>query len=188
MSRRRHSKVNKRPVSKEPGILELWTSTSTTVEPVKTAMLALAITIVVVYFRTFGAGFLGFDDDIHVYANPFLNPLSLDGISRFWQQAYESLYIPLAYTILGGIALFAQIPAQMDSSIGHSVTVSPGAFHFASVGFHVANALLCFLLTLRLSRSRQTALLCAFLFAVHPMQVESVSWISELRGLTGGFF
>jgi len=151
-------------------------------------MLALAVTTAVVYLRTFGAGFLSFDDNIHVYANPFLNPLSFDGIGTLWHHAYEWLYIPLAYTILAGVALFAQTPEQLDSSVVHSLTVSPGPFHFTSVGFHIANVLLCFLLAQRLSRSRTSALLCALIFAVHPLQVESVGWISELRGLTSGFF
>jgi len=188
MSSLKSSKMNNRPGSKEPSILELWRTTNETVEPVKRVMLALAVATAVVYLRTFGARFLSFDDNIHVYANPFLNPLSFDGIGKLWHQAYEWLYIPLAYTILAGVALFAQTPAQQDSAIAHSLTVSPGAFHFASVGFHVANALLCFLLVQRLSRSRKSALLCALIFALHPLQVESVGWISELRGLTSGFF
>jgi Flp pilus assembly protein TadD len=151
-------------------------------------MLVLVIAVIVVYLRTFGASFVLFDDNHHVYANPFLNPVSLAGIGRLWRHAYEWLYIPLAYTILAGIALFAQTPAQMMSSIGQTVTVSPGAFHFASVVFHIANVLLCLLLVLRITRSRKTALLCSLLFAVHPLQVESVAWISELRGLTSAFF
>jgi hypothetical protein len=53
-------------------------------------ILALLLAIVVVYFRIFSAGFVGFDDDIHVYANPFLNPPTLQSVARLWQQPYES--------------------------------------------------------------------------------------------------
>jgi tetratricopeptide (TPR) repeat protein len=158
------------------------------VQSSKWALLALVIAVILVYLRTFGAGFVEYDDDIHVYANPMLNPLSIENVGRFWQQAYEGLYIPLAYTILAGIALFARVPAQMMGSINHVVTLSPEAFHVASVGFHIANTLLCFSLALRLTRSRTAALLCSFVFAVHPLQVESVGWISELRGLSSAFF
>ena len=163
-------------------------SPSDSIRPRKVAMLALVISVVVVYFRTFGASFVLFDDNHHVYANPFLNPVSLAGLGSLWRHAYEGLYIPLAYTIFAGIAVFAQTPAQMMISIGQAVTVSPSPFHFASVVFHIANALLCLLLVQRLTRSRKTALLCSLLFAVHPLQVESVAWISELRGLTSAFF
>lgn len=164
------------------------TSSSDSGRPGTAAVLVVVIAVLVVYLRTFGASFVLFDDNHHVYANPFLNPVSLAGIGRLWRHAYEWLYIPLAYTIFAGVALFAQTPPQMVSSIGQTVTVNPGPFHFASVVFHIANALLCLLLVLRLTRSRNTAVLCSLLFALHPLQVESVAWISELRGLTSAFF
>jgi Flp pilus assembly protein TadD len=158
------------------------------IRPGKAVVLVLLVAVILVYFRTFGASFVLFDDNHHVYANPFLNPVSLAGLGRLWRHAYEWLYVPLAYTIFAGVALFAQTPAQTMSSIGQTVTVSPGPFHVASVVFHIANAMLCLLLVLRITRSRKTALLCSLLFAVHPLQVESVAWISELRGLTSAFF
>ena len=186
MSRRKTSKANRSVGPREPSLWQRWSGE--TVASSKPALLALGLAVVVVYLRTFGAGFVEFDDDIHVYANPFLNPLSLESLGKVWQHAYEKLYIPLSYSILAGIALFARVPSQMMNSVGHTVTLSPGAFHVASVGFHIVNAWLCFLLALRLERSRKAAVLCAFVFAVHPLQVESVAWISELRGLSSGCF
>ena len=184
--------------SRVPGLLELWLTDGDTVgvptgwraacKPLLPAMLALGTAVVIVYLRTFGAGFVAFDDDVHVYANPFFNPLSLESIGKLWQQAYARLYIPLAYTILAAIALFARAPAQTLGAMDPPVSFSPGPFHAASIGFHVANSLLCFFLAMRLTRSRKAALLCAFVFALHPLQVESVAWISELRGLSSGCF
>ena len=142
----------------------------------------------VVYLRIFSAGFMGFDDDIHVYANPFLNPPTLHNVARLWQQSYEQLYVPLAYTILATIARFAQVPVHVDSSIGHTVSFDPIAFHVVGVAFHAANVLLCFLLVERLTRRRAAALLASPVFALHPLQLESVAWISELRGLSSSFF
>jgi tetratricopeptide (TPR) repeat protein len=156
--------------------------------PFVPAMLALGAAVCVVYFRTFDAGFVGYDDDVHVYANPFLNPPSLASLGKLWHEPYKGLYIPLAYTILAGIALFARVPAQMLSSIGHPASLSPEVFHMASVGFHVVNTWLCFFLALRLTSNQKAALLCAFVFALHPLQVESVAWISELRGLSSACF
>ena len=159
------------------------------VQTSKLALAALALVVIIIYLRVFGAGFVEYDDDIHVYANPMLNPLSIESVGRFWQTGVPAaLHTPSPTSILAGIGLFAQIPAQMVSAIGHVVTLSPGPFHVASVCFHIANALLCYLLALRLTRSRTAALLCSFVFALHPLQVESVAWISELRGLSSGFF
>ena len=152
----------------------------------------IALTLVagaaVVYLRVFSAGFMGFDDDIHVYANPFLNPPTLHNVARLWQQSYEQLYVPLAYTLFAAIARFAQVPEHVDSSVGHAVSFDPLAFHVVGVAFHAVNVLLCFLLVQRLTRRRVPALLASLVFALHPLQLESVAWISELRGLSSSFF
>ena len=131
---------------------------------------------------------MAFDDDLHVYANPFLNPPTLQSVARLWQHAYEQLYVPLAYTIFAAIARFAEVPAHMDSSLGRQISLAPTAFHVVSVALHLANAWLCFSLVRRLTGRARVALLCALLFALHPLQLESVGWISELRGLTSGAF
>jgi Flp pilus assembly protein TadD len=150
--------------------------------------LILLIAIVIVYFRIFSAGFVSLDDDFQVYANPFLNPPTLQSVARFWQHAYEQLYVPLAYTILAAIASFAGVPQHFDSSLGHAVSLNPAAFHVASVALHFGNAWLCFRLIRLLTGRARTALLCSLVFALHPLQMESVAWVSELRGLTSGAF
>jgi tetratricopeptide (TPR) repeat protein len=141
-----------------------------------------------VYLRVLWAGFVTFDDDFHVYANPFLNPPTLQSVGRFWARAYEQLYVPVAYTIFAGIARVAQIPAHLDGSTGQTISLDPAAFHGASVALHVANAGLCFALIRRLTGRARAAWLCALLFALHPLQLESVGWISELRGLASAGF
>lgn len=156
--------------------------------PSKLVLSVLSTVALVVYLRTFWGDFLGFDDNLHVYANPYLNPPSWAGLAALWRHPYEALYIPVAYTLLAGISLTAQVPATMVSAIGHTVTVSPTPFHVASIGFHVANTLLCYLLALRVTCSQRAAVLCSLVFATHPLQVESVAWISELRGLSSAFF
>jgi tetratricopeptide (TPR) repeat protein len=150
--------------------------------------LAPTFVVVVVYVRMFGAGFVEYDDDFHLYANPYLNPLSLSSLGKLWAQAYHGLYNPLAYTIWAAVAAFARVPAATLSSLGQPISLDPALFHAANVAFHVANTWLCFLLAHRLTRSRSAALLCSLVFALHPVQVESVAWISELRGLSSACF
>ncbi len=60
---------------------------------------------------------------------------------------------------------------------------APEVFHIASILLHAANATLVFLLLRRLVGAAIPALVGAALFAVHPLQVESVAWVSETRGL-----
>jgi Flp pilus assembly protein TadD len=152
------------------------------------ARLALAGVVLLVFVRLFGAAFVEYDDDIHVYANAFLNPPSFHGMGQLWRESYKGLYNPLAYTIWGALALVARTPSETASSLGQAIQLEPGVFHAANIGFHLANVLLCFSLALRLTHRRLPALLAALVFAVHPLQVESVAWVSELRGLSSGCF
>ncbi len=65
--------------------------------------------------------------------------------------------------------------------------LDPQIFHTANLLFHLANVLLVFLLIRRLMRNDLAALIGSFVFAIHPLQVESIAWISELRGLFAAF-
>jgi tetratricopeptide (TPR) repeat protein len=148
----------------------------------------LLVAVSVVYVRLASAGFVSFDDDIHVYANPFLNPPTFESVARLWQEPYEKLYVPLAYTLFGALAACSRIASHLDASVGHAVSLDPTAFHVASVACHLTNAWLCFVLARRLTGRARSALVAALVFALHPLQVESVAWISELRGLSSGLF
>lgn len=156
--------------------------------PTRRALWFLVGVVLVVYVRLFSAGFVEFDDDFHVYANPFLNPPSLHGLGELWRHSYKGLYNPLVYTFWTAIAVLAEVPGDVTSSLGQPIHFDPGWFHAASIGFHALNAALCFLLVLELTRRETSAWLAALVFAVHPLQVESVGWISELRGVSSGSF
>ena len=148
----------------------------------------LLVAILIVFARIFGAGFVAFDDDFQVYANPFLNPPTFQSVAQLWAHTYQQLYIPLAYTILAVVARLAGVPAHVDTSIGASISVDPTFFHVVGVALHFANTWLCFSLVRRLTGRGRAALICSLVFALHPLQLESVAWISELRGLTSAGF
>ncbi len=61
-----------------------------------------------------------------------------------------------------------------------------GPHHRVNVALHAAAAVLLYLLLARLTGARAPALLTAALFAVHPLRVESVAWISERKDLLSG--
>ena len=63
-----------------------------------------------------------------------------------------------------------------------------GGFHLTNVLFHTANVLLLFTLLKQMTGDIPKSAFVAALFAVHPLNVESVAWISERKGLLSTFF
>ncbi len=63
-----------------------------------------------------------------------------------------------------------------------------GGYHWTSVIFHIANSMLLYLVLKRMSGTAWKSALVAALFAVHPLNVESVAWISERKNLLCTFF
>lgn len=187
MARRPHRKTGTAEAVREARSLRS-TGAGPTFASSKWAVVVVAAAVLLVYGRIVGAGFVEYDDDLHVYANPLLHPVSLSHLGQLWAHAYQGLYIPLAYTILAGVALTAGAPDQAITSLGQTIAFAPAPFHVASLVLHAGNTLLVFALAARLTRGRAAALLCALVFAMHPLQVESVAWISEWRGLTSACF
>jgi tetratricopeptide (TPR) repeat protein len=131
------------------------------------------------------ADFIRLDDYTHLFDNPHLS--SLAGLGALWSGPYFNLYIPITYSVWWLVTMIAGLR-------GHA-----WVFHSINLTVHLANALLVFLLVrslLRIRRSSQeadagddtVALISALVFALHPVQVESVAWISELKGLLATLF
>lgn len=148
--------------------------------PRRLAAALLIGAVLAVFGGTVGGKWLNLDDDVHVTANPLLNPVTAASLRRIWSSPYEDLYIPLSYS------LFAAETAagRMMAGGGPAAPPDPRLFHAASVALHAGNVLLVWWLLMRLSSGGVwPAAVGAALFAIHPLQVESVAWISEQRGL-----
>ncbi len=128
-----------------------------------------------VFARTLGAEFLLWDDDLHVTGNARFDPVTLRSVASFWTEPFLGLYVPASYTLF---ALEAWGTGGPD----------PRIFHAVSVALHACNAALVVILLARLGARPTGAALGGILFALHPLQVESVSWISEQRGLLAACF
>ncbi len=66
--------------------------------------------------------------------------------------------------------------------------VRPGGHHLTNVVLHVANAVLLFLLLTRMTGAMGRSAAVAALFALHPLRVESVAWVSERKDVLCAFF
>ncbi len=149
----------------------------------------LTVVCLIVYTRTCGFGSLSLDDAKHIFENPAMNPPSLAGILHFWTAPYFGLYIPITYTLWAVAAVVGWRGGRPPTAI------DPAIFHGLNVAVHAANAVLVFSvlrsgLEKRAPNPRRdlAAGLGALLFAVHPIQVEAVAWISGMKDLLFGFF
>jgi tetratricopeptide (TPR) repeat protein len=141
-----------------------------------------------VFARTLHQDFVNWDDPDNVVDNPYLARLTSSNLVHFWTHPYESLYIPLSYMLYAIIASASRM-SHLDRSISNLDTLfNPHYFHATNVVLHVLNAALVFAILRKLTRHEWASLAGALLFAVHPLQVESVAWVSELRGLLSALF
>jgi tetratricopeptide (TPR) repeat protein len=132
------------------------------------------LVIIVVVFVAYGpalrAGFV-WDDDKYVTDNPMLT--APDGLRQIWFSAHtQSQYFPLVYTTF-----------KVERMLWG---LNPLGYHLVNVLLHGLNAVLAWGVLRRLRLPG--AWLAAAIFALHPVQVESVAWVTELKNLESLFF
>ena len=135
-------------------------------------LVALALTLLVaaVYSQTGRFDSLDFDDQEYVFANPtVLRGLTPAGIGWALTAFHSANWHPLTW-------MSHMLDVQLFGA-------DPGAHHLVNAGIHAANAILLFLI-LRAATSRfWPSAFAAALFAVHPLNVESVAWVSQRKSL-----
>ena len=132
--------------------------------------LLLVTATLLAYQPAWQAGFI-WDDDEYVTNNPLLT--APDGLKRIWFSLDSpSQYFPLTYTVF-----------RIERSLWG---FNSADYHWVNILLHAVNALLVWRLLRRLSVPG--AWLAAAIFALHPVQVESVAWITELKNVLSFFF
>lgn len=145
------------------------------------ALVLTALTLVV-FGRIVFQGWVEFDDPIHVLENPALIPVTWESVKGMWQGPYRHLFIPLSYTLYALEAVVARWLAGVEPNSPPPAVV----FHLTSLVLHTAAVITVQRLLVRLVRNQWAATVGAAVFAVHPLQVETVAWVSEQRGLLAG--
>jgi tetratricopeptide (TPR) repeat protein len=126
--------------------------------------------MLVVYWPALHGGFI-WDDDAYVTNNPLLT--APDGWQRIWFSAHrQSQFFPLVFTTL-----------RLEHALWG---LNPFGYHLVNVLMHAANTLLLWVVLKRLAVPG--AWIAAALFAFHPVQVESVAWVTELKNTQSTLF
>ncbi|MFC1514923.1 tetratricopeptide repeat protein, partial [Candidatus Omnitrophota bacterium] len=122
-----------------------------------------------VYVSSLGNGFI-WDDDQYLYDNPLVQ--DSQGLKDIWFSYKTPQYYPLVFTTFW---------------VEHKLWgLDPFGFRLVNMILHILNALLVFAILCRLYP--RLAFLVALLFAIHPIQVETVAWITERKNLLCLFF
>jgi tetratricopeptide (TPR) repeat protein len=131
------------------------------------AFLLVAL-VFISYARVFNAGFI-WDDESHLTRNPcVVGPL---GLKEIWTSA-RAVYYPLVLTTFWTVHRFAGL--------------SPRPYHLLNVFLHAGSAVLLWQVLRQLNV--RGAWLGAALWALHPVMVQSVAWVTELKNTQSGFF
>jgi tetratricopeptide (TPR) repeat protein len=132
-----------------------------------TALVALTV---LAYLPALGAGFI-WDDDLHVTQNEALR--TWHGLADIWFKPGTILqYYPLTHT-----AWWVQY---------HLWSLAPVGYHLVNVLLHAGSVVVLWLVLGRLGVPG--AWPAAAVFALHPVHVESVAWVTELKNVQSGFF
>ena len=132
-------------------------------------IVAIGLAVFVFYLPVLHAGFV-WDDELLITSNPLLRDFS--GLREIWLGSRTPDYFPIASTV-------HWIEAHL---FGHNAT----GFHIVNVLLQAVNAVLVWKALERLKVPG--AFLAGLIFGIHPINVESVAWISELKNVLSMFF
>src|SRR5262249_46308377 len=139
-------------------------------------LLAVAILILLtfaVFGRTLGNEFVTWDDPQTISRNPWLNPPTLGSLGRTWREPVMDLWVPVTYTTWWLVALMSHPPQAFG-------------YHALNLLLHAATVVCVYFLLRRLELPTLAASIGAAIYAVHPMQVESVAWASGTKDVLSG--
>jgi len=140
-------------------------------------LIGLALVTLAVYWQVHSFEFISFDDDIYVYENEHvkngitpgnllwaLNPVNAEG--TYWH--------PLSW-----------LSHMLDVEL---FGLNPGGHHLVNLLFHILNVFLLFLAMFLMTGAAWKSAFVAALFALHPINVDSVAWIAERKNLLSTTF
>lgn len=119
--------------------------------------------------------FINFDDPDYVTNNPYVkNGLTWEGIRWAVTSGHAANWHPLTW-------LSHMLDVQLFG-------LNPYGHHLVNLLFHIANTLLLFFVLHRMTKALWRSAIVAALFALHPLHVESVAWVSERKDVLSAFF
>ena len=136
--------------------------------------LLLAVLIIWIYEPVRSYEFIDYDDNIYVFDNPVIQKgFSVKNIIWAFGDVRIGHWHPLTW-------LTHMLDWQLFGK-------NAGGHHWTNVIFHIFNSILLFLIMRRMTGEDYKSFFVAALFAIHPLNVESVAWVAERKNLLSMF-
>ena len=139
-------------------------------------MFVVSVFTFVIYYDSFFYGESNYDD--HVYFD-YLKTLFEHGLTI---SVFSSVFLDFVNSNWHPITVLS---LSIDYLVGNG---NPVYFHVTNSIIHVLNATLIYIVFYKLSDNKLASVVTVLLFTVHPLNVETVIWISERKGLLSTFF
>jgi protein O-mannosyl-transferase len=134
----------------------------------------LIIITIIIYYPGLQGDFIDFDDLVYVKNNYLIHNQTFDTVTEIFSRPFLGTYWPL--TLLS---------YQLDSIFFGN---NPFGYHALNLCLHILNGVLLIYLLKIFKLENKIILFVSTLFFIHPLNVESVTWISERKNLLTAFF
>ena len=137
--------------------------------------LLLAIVTLAVFWEVQYHEFINLDDDWYVYDNPNVKTgLTYKNIKWAFTTLHAGFWMPLTW-----------LSHMLDCQL---YDLNPKGHHFNNLLFHITNTIFLFLILKRMTKAIWPSAFVAALFALHPLHVEPVAWVTSRKDVLSGFF
>jgi protein O-mannosyl-transferase len=135
-------------------------------------VLCLCAIAAIPFLPALGGSFTNWDDDVNVTNNPYVHAGVRDGLLPLLTQPYQYLYVPVTYAFFwAGHHLWG------NAALG---------YHLLNLACHLVSVVLFYQILKSILKSRWAALLACAWWAMHPLQVEPVAWVTSLKDVLSG--
>src|SRR5437588_2712583 len=141
----------------------------------KLVAMSLALATLAVFWQVRNCRFVNYDDHVYVTRNPQVQA----GLTR------AGAWWALTTTVNANWHPLTWLSLELDYQI---YQLNAGGYHVTNLLLHTANVLLLFWLLRRMTGSLWPSAMVAALFALHPLHVQSVAWVSERKDVLSTFF
>lgn len=141
----------------------------------KLYLLFVVFVVSLIYTKVIRYGLVGYDDNIYLNSSLISSGIKLTSVFKSFVSVINDNWSPITVLSL-----------MVDSQL-YGVHGIYG-FHISNIVLHVLNTYLVYLLIFRITNLKEVAIWISLFFAAHPLQVESVAWVAERKGLLAAFF